>query len=130
MTEEDFATVRHACDEYRAIRHYLSKDFYNHGSIVFDATSWVIWQFHDPSEGRGVILAFRRSQSPFERAEITLKGLAPQPLHYICHDDGTEFDAFSTIMLDLPEKRSSLVLEYGPPSFTATPSGPSHANVC
>ena len=130
MTEEDFATARHACDEYRAIRHYLSKDFYNHGSIVFDATSWVIWQFHDPSEGRGVILAFRRSQSPFERAEITLKGLAPQPLHYICHDDGTKFDAFSTIMLDLPEKRSSLVLEYGPPSFTATPSGPSHANVC
>ncbi|MBR4417316.1 MAG: hypothetical protein IKS67_11135, partial [Victivallales bacterium] len=79
---------------------------------------------------RGVILAFRRSQSPFERAEITLKGLAPQPLHYICHDDGSEFEAFSTIMLDLPEKRSSLLLEYGPPSFCDTPTKSSSANIC
>ena len=34
-------------DEYRRIRGYMSLDFYNHASEVFDESSWAIWQYHD-----------------------------------------------------------------------------------
>ncbi|MBR4221330.1 MAG: hypothetical protein IKR81_09255, partial [Victivallales bacterium] len=113
MTEKDFAVLRRAVDDYRRIRHYLSLDFHNHGSTVFDLTSWAIWQYHDAASSSGVVLAFRRSQSPCATADITLKGkIAPQ-LAVTCLDDGsTSVIKDGHLHIELPEPRSSVILEY------------------
>ena len=113
MSETDFAWAKEVTDEYRRIRKYFSEDFYNHGSSDFDDTSWAIWQYHDEKSNSGVVLAFRRENSPFESAEITLKGIT----------DGTEYAAQTTtegavqidgknMKITLPKKYSSMIIEY------------------
>ncbi len=113
MTEEDFTVLSRAVDDYRRIRRYLSLDFHNHGSAVFDFTSWAIWQYHDASSGNGVVIAFRRAQSPFATADITLKGNVAPVLTVTNLDDGSNSivnDGHLTITLQHP--RSSVILEY------------------
>ncbi len=113
MTEEDFVVLRRAVDDYRRIRHYLSLDFYNHGSAVFDFTSWAIWQYHDFSSGSGVVIAFRRAQSPFATADITLKGNVPSVLTVTnLNDDSTSIVNDGHLTIHLPQPRSSVILEY------------------
>ncbi|MBQ7652695.1 MAG: alpha-galactosidase [Victivallales bacterium] len=113
MTEEDFAVVRKAVDDYRRIRHYLSLDFHNHGSAVFDLSSWAIWQYHDPDSGNGIVIAFRRPQSPFSNVDITLKGNVAPALTVTNLDDGsTSIINDGHLTLRLPQPRSSVILEY------------------
>ena len=75
MSEDDFKWAKQITDEYRSIRRYFSEDFYNHGSKLFDDTSWAIWQYHDDKDQSGIVMAFRRENSPFENVKIALKGL-------------------------------------------------------
>lgn len=112
MSDADLAWAKKYTDEYRYIRKYLSRDFYNHGSEVFDPTSWAIWQYHDPQTGKGIVMAFRREKSPFETVAIRLKGVPEGTLSIRNLDSGTETEGTDRVCLCLPEKRSSVILEY------------------
>ncbi len=115
MTEDDFAVVRKAVDDYRRIRRYLSLDFHNHGSALFDMTSWAIWQYHDSASGRGVVIAFRRPKSPFATVDITLKGQVAPELAVANLDDGeTSVTRDGRLTLGLSQPGTSVILEYGP----------------
>lgn len=119
MSEQDFALLKQVCDEYRSIRKYLSLDFYNHGTVVLDDTAWAIWQYHDPSDGSGIVMAFRRENSPFETAHIALKGSLPQngsmpgKVAVYNPDSGEEYTTEAgNFIISLPRKKSSVVLKY------------------
>ena len=115
MTEENFGVLRRAVDDYRRIRRYLSLDFHNHGSTVFDLTSWAIWQYHDAASGSGIVIAFRRSQSPCPSADIMLKGkIAPEMTVTNLDDDASSTIKDGRLHLELPQPRSSVILEYRP----------------
>ena len=75
MTEDDFLWAKKVTDEYRRIRKYMSCDFYNHASRVLDDTAWTVWQYHDPETDSGIVMAFRRTNSPFESMTVELKGI-------------------------------------------------------
>lgn len=75
MNDEDFAWASKISKEYKYLRKYFSKDFYNHGSTVYDLTSWTIWQYHDEESQSGVLMAFIRRKSPFESLKVHLKGV-------------------------------------------------------
>lgn len=113
MNEEDFKWAKKITDEYRRIRKYFSKDFYNHGSSVFDDTAWTIWQYNDPETQSGIIMAFRRCESPFEQVTIELKGVDKNET-YIYKNIDSEISTESTnfLTIALPKKRSSLIVEY------------------
>ena len=100
-------------DEYRKIRRYFSKDFYNHGSYVLDDTAWAIWQYHDPETQSGIVMAFRRSNSPFEQVTISLKGV-DSGKQLTCTDLNTDtvFESSNALTIRLTEKRSSIIVEY------------------
>ena len=113
MSEEDFAWARKITEEYRSIRKYFSMDFYNHGSKVFDDTSWTVWQYHNPDTDSGIIMAFRRESSPFEEMKISLAGLKENEAYiFTSLDGGAAFEASADIKITLPEKRSSTIIEY------------------
>ena len=113
MTENDFEWAKKITDEYRYIRKYLSMDFYNLGSSVFDDTSWAIWQYHNPETQSGIIMAFRRINSPFDNVKIELKAvLKGQNYIFTNIDDGTAFVTCENPEIILPQKRSSVILEY------------------
>ena len=113
MNEDDFKWAKKITDEYRSIRKYFSMDFYNHGSDVFDDTSWAIWQYHDADAESGIIMAFRRSNSPFDTVKIKLNGLSKEKNYTFTNlDDNTTFIATDILEITLHDKRSSKIFEY------------------
>lgn len=113
MDEGELDWAAAVCREYRRIRGYLSRDFYSHASNVFDPTGWTVWQYHDPEKNAGVVLAFRRSRSPFDRVTICLSGLrADAKVRYENLDTAavTTGGPSLTIVLDTP--RSCVAFEY------------------
>ena len=116
LSEDDFALLKKVCDEYRSIRHYFADNFYNHGSYVFDETSWAIWQYHDPVDNSGIVMAFRRENSPCDRASISLKGIPKGKAGKLtCRnlDSGEEYvtDA-ENFTICLPERKSCTIIKY------------------
>ncbi|MBQ3529350.1 MAG: alpha-galactosidase [Oscillospiraceae bacterium] len=113
MNEEDFKWAKQITDEYRKIRKYFSMDFYNHGSNVFDSTAWAIWQYHDNEAQSGIVMAFRRKNSPFDNVEIQLKSTVENQ-EYLFHDlnTGNTFIGSNAIKIHLPQKQSSVIMEY------------------
>ncbi len=116
MTEDDFTWAKERCDEYRKIRKYFSCDFYNHASRVLDSTSWAVWQYHDPETKNGIIMAFRRGESPFDTANIELSGNIAFETEYYNFDTKEIFTSDNRIKIALPQKRSSVIFEYKPKS--------------
>jgi alpha-galactosidase len=110
----DWAAAKKCCDEYRRIRRFFPCDFYNHGSAGMDPTAWAIWQYHDPETDEGVVLAFRRSQSPSDRAVVALRGIPAGATIKTENLDTGEKTAVAAdaLALHLPERRSSTVLLY------------------
>ena len=113
MNEADFAWAKSITDEYRKIRKYFSMDFYNHGSSVFDDTTWAIWQYHDQETQSGIVMAFRREKSPFDHVKIKLKGLKEnKTVVYHNLDSGLTTEGTDTLAIELPQKRSCTIIEY------------------
>ncbi len=113
MTEEDFLWAKKVTDEYRRIRKYMSMDFHSHGSDVFDESSWAIWQYHDEESQSGIIMAFRRCNSPFDRVTVKLKGTKDNVTYsYENFDSSNVTEGNNELEIILPEKRSSTIIEY------------------
>ncbi|MBQ6990494.1 MAG: hypothetical protein IJN58_05520, partial [Clostridia bacterium] len=113
MDEDDLAWAKKVTDEYRSIRRFYSCDFYNHGSAVLDPTSWAVFQYHDPDTDEGILLAFRRSESPFATAEITLGGIPEgKEIEFFDMDSGESFVSARDIAITIPTKRTSRLLKY------------------
>ena len=113
MDESDFAWAKRITDEYRSIRRYFSCDFYSHGSSTFDPTSWAIFQYHDPASDSGIVMAFRRSRSPFASVDIALAGLVDGGEYRTVNlNDGSESSFSDSLTITLAEKRSSVILRY------------------
>lgn len=113
MSDDDFAVLQSVCDEYRRIRKYFAKDFYNHGAEIYDTTSWTIWQYNDENTQSGIVMAFRRSESPFDHVTIELKGLKDcQEYNYFNYDTKEKVTAQNKINIELEERKSSVIIEY------------------
>ena len=113
MSDGDFERLAAFTDEYRKIRKYFSKDFYSLGADIYDTTSWTIWQYHDKESGSGIVMAFRRSDSPFDNVTVELNGLSDgQEYSYHNFDTSETFVSNNKISIKLSEKRSSVIIEY------------------
>jgi len=68
---------RRMIEEYKRARPFFYGDYYplNGGSAASDI--WLVMQYHRPDLGEGMILAFRRKDSPFVSADFRLQGLDP-----------------------------------------------------
>ncbi len=109
----DWAAAKKCNEEYPRIRRYFPCDFYNHGSANFDPTAWAIWQYHDPETKSGIVMAFRRTESPCDRASVSLKGLTPgAKITTENLDTGTCGESAGELELVLPERRSSVIILY------------------
>nr|MCR4720082.1 GH36 C-terminal domain-containing protein [Bacillota bacterium] len=111
--DDDFEKLAALTSEYRKIRKYFSKDFYSYGADAYDTTSWTIWQYHDKSDDSGILMAFRRSESPFDSATLKLKGLNENKNYsYYNFDTKEEKVGNNSLTVNLSEKRTSVVIEY------------------
>lgn len=109
----DWAAAKKSHDEYLRIRRYFPCDFYNHGSARFDPAGWAVWQYHDPASRSGIVMAFRRAESPCDRAQVALKGL-PADCRFSLEnlDTGAVSESGTNLEIVLPARRSSVVYVY------------------
>jgi alpha-galactosidase len=68
---------RRMIEEYRRARPMFYGDYYPLTGDTGAADTWVAMQFHRPDLGEGILLAFRRKESPFESAKFRLRALDP-----------------------------------------------------
>ena len=113
LDENDFICTKKLTEEYFKIRKYFHLDYYNHGSSEFDDTSWAIWQFNDKDNQSGIIMAFRRTNSPFDNVTLNLKGILKDKVYTAYNFDTSEtFDFTNNLKIILENKRSSVIIEY------------------
>ena len=81
--------------------------------------SWAASQYHDPSDGSGVVLAFRRAKSPHDRASVVLSGLNRHMDYQFTNADTGETYLLPGLALvtegmtlSIPNRRQSLLLRY------------------
>lgn len=63
--------------EGRRIRKYFHGDFYPLSDANVDPRDWCVLQYHLPGEGAGMVLAFRRDQSPYASYDCQLREIDP-----------------------------------------------------
>jgi alpha-galactosidase len=73
--------------EALAVRKYFYGDFYPLLSFSLAADAWAAWQYDRPDLGEGMVMAFRRHESPFPRWEAKLQALDPEANYDLCSWD-------------------------------------------
>ena len=101
------------------MRRYFSEDFYPLIPNSKENTSWNATQYHDPADGSGIILAFRRARSPFSELHSRPKGFLPDASYeFTDRDTGIKFTRTGRELLEngldlvIDEPRKSMLLEY------------------
>ncbi|MCW5858522.1 MAG: alpha-galactosidase, partial [Caldilineales bacterium] len=79
--------IRRLMDEALAMRKFFSGDFYPLLSFSLAADAWAAWQYDRPDLGEGMVVAFRRHESPFPVWEAKLQALAPEAVYELCSWD-------------------------------------------
>jgi alpha-galactosidase len=111
--------LRRRLGELNQVRDYFLGDFYPLIGFSLAEDVWAAWQFNRPDLGEGVVLVFRRPQSPFQKATLPLKGLVPTAT-YEFRDADT--DAIVTLTgkegfdqglsIEIPDKPAARLLRY------------------
>jgi len=80
LLDDDFPVDlgRAAIAEARANTIFWYGDYYPLTGASLDPGHWAAWQFHRPDLDSGLVLAFRRAQSPYPTLEVRLRGLHPE----------------------------------------------------
>ena len=111
MSKEEIQWLSEVVAEYISIRKYFLGHFYNFGSDKLDPSAWVIWQYHDVSSNEGMIMAFRRKNSPNAEASISLNEIDGEYAFYNL-DTKENFIGGRSLNIKLPRKYSSTIIVY------------------
>ena len=114
--------IKHFFDTYYRIRRIFLEDFYplsGDGSTV-GPDKWIAWQFNDPVRRKGIIEVFRRAEAGSCSETYRPEGLDPGTEYLFSYEHTSERfimtgrEAMEGITVNLPDKRSSALLEYCP----------------
>lgn len=107
------------CKEYLSVRDYFTEDFYPLTKPSADLTTWSAAQFNRPEKNDGIVIAFRRENSPMCEAIFELFGIDQEKTYSFKDTDGTiSFNISGKelcekgVTVRLPQKRSSVILIY------------------
>ena len=97
-------------------------DYYPLTKWSAEPDAWIGWQFDRPDEGKGVVQAFRRPQSPYETARFKLRGLNAKTRYTLTNLDvsGTTEASGQELMeqgllVRVPEHPGAVIITYSRP---------------
>lgn len=114
----DMARGKKLLGRYLEVRHLLVGAWYPLLSYSRDADKWMAVQYHRSDLGEGMLLVFRRAESPYVSTQVTLHGLEPDATYELSYDStGKRVRAsgkalMAELTLTLPKKRSSDLIRY------------------
>jgi alpha-galactosidase len=119
LDDKDFPLKRaeELTKNYLGVRHVLNCDWYPLTPYNRDPNRWLAFQFNDPERGEGIVLAYRREESPESSLRVGLRGLDREKTYRITGDNGddseisgaTLMEAYDLFINDAP---GSLLLRY------------------
>jgi alpha-galactosidase len=112
--------LRQGIAEGKRIRKYFLGDFYPLVDSGTDPRGWMAMQYHRPKENDGLIIAFRRDQSPYAAYETSLRDIDPSrhyrviPYHSYAPDKSSTLSgaALSRLRLEIDDCPGSVIVEY------------------
>jgi alpha-galactosidase len=115
----DYALLRKLMQERRDVVDCLLGDYYPLTPYSTAGDKWIGWQFDLPSEGRGLVQAFRRADCLLDSIRLRLKALDPDIEYEVIDTDvpGATLHTGSDLMKDglaltLAERPAAAVIEY------------------
>ena len=117
--ELDYDLMRGNFNEWKSVRHLLTKDFYaltpwRHSSST---GSWTVFAYDDPDAGESIVLAFRQESAEAERYRIKLPFAEKGKSYSVTDADSGETvlksgeELLSGITLSIPNKKGSRMLK-------------------
>ncbi|MEI6603481.1 MAG: alpha-galactosidase, partial [Clostridia bacterium] len=107
--------------EFQDQKKYWKGDFYPLTEATLDEDVWAGYQFHLKAENRGIVLLFRRKESPLQTKHFRLMGLNKEKKYEVKISDEnlnitkkiiTGSELLSGVAFEILEKRASLLIEY------------------
>jgi len=87
IKELDYPAIRRLLAQWRTVAPNYYGDFYPLTPWTRDPAAWMAWQFDRPEAGEGMVQAFRRHESFYESARLTLHGLDPNAEYTLTNID-------------------------------------------
>lgn len=91
--------LRQRLSELHGIQPYFAGDFYPLLAYSLADDVWAAWQFHRPDLEAGMLLAFRRPNSPFPQLIAHFRGLDPRTVYEIRNVDSGEINYITGAIL-------------------------------
>ena len=120
MSQEQLDDIKQQIAQYRTIRRYLVEDYYPLFEQDLDEGTWTGWQFHDPADGSGILVAIRKPRSPYSGATLKLHDIDQARRYRLTEiTTGEAFDVTGQQLAQgfeaaLPEAPGSRVWHYEP----------------
>ena len=114
----DRQRAKQLLDRYRSLRHLLVGAWYPLLPYSRNPRDWMAMQFHRPDLGEGMILVFRRAESPYHTVEVALRGLNAERNYMLTFDAAGEkrqvrgADLMQTLLLSLRQRPSLELITY------------------
>ncbi len=117
---ESILAIQKKIVDYKNLRPYFYGDFYplTESSDNTGDNRWLAYQLNRPSQGDGIIVAFRRGGCLNESIETKLDGLVENKDYELFYEDyGLKFTAkgselMKKLNLTIPQKPASLLIKY------------------
>ena len=114
----DLKRAKELVDRYKSVRRLLVGAWYPLTPYSRDLDRWIASQYHRRDLDEGMVLAFRRPESPYPTLEVSLKGLEAQASYDLTFTSNGERRRISGaelangLSLTLPKKRSAEMIVY------------------
>lgn len=116
----EFPTARASkmLSRYLALRHFLVGDYYPLTDYSLNQRDWMAYQFHRPDLGAGIVMVFRRRESPYRSMEVALHGLEPAATYTLRSEtsgkvtEGRGAALMQQMVIALPAPHMSDILVY------------------
>lgn len=114
--------LKAAIEEGKRIRKFYFGDQYALTDITTSPRDWCVLQYHRPAEGDGMVLAYRRHESPFTGFQCALHGIDDGINYAVTLSSGYNRGSVLTMKgaelrstaIQIDEKPGAVLLEYSP----------------
>ncbi len=114
---DDLIWARKIFKKYLSVRPYFACDYYPLTYKAVDDTTWCDWQYDRPESSDGIVLLFRRPDSPHPEAVIPLN-LPPDDRIWL-FEDADSGEAFSVSGIETARRCPSDWKRLAAPAFCA-----------
>lgn len=114
----DQARGKKLLDRYLALRHLLTGAWYPLLPYSRSGNEWIASQYHRPDLDEGMILAFRRAESPYRTVDVSFGGLKADVVYELTSEATGQksrakgADLMKHYELTIPEKHRSELITY------------------